>query len=47
VQRVRGGAAAATVRQSMNATIADVLGNLGFVVEQFDESGTSLVTALG
>ena len=47
VQHVRGGAAAATVRQSMNTTIADVLGNFGFVVEPFDESGSSLVTALG
>ncbi len=47
VRHVRGGAAAATVRQSMNATIADVLANLGFVVEQFDETGASLVTALG
>jgi hypothetical protein len=46
VQHARGGAAAATVRQSMNATIADVLANLGFVVEPFDASGSSLVTAL-
>ena len=47
VHHVRGGAAAATVRQSMNATIGDVLANLGFVVEAFDETGSSLVTALG
>jgi hypothetical protein len=47
VHHVRGGAAAATVRQSMNVTIADVLANLGFVVEPFDETGSSLVTALG
>lgn len=46
VHHARGGAAAATVRQSMNATIADVLGNLGFVVEPFDASGSVLVTAL-
>lgn len=46
VHHARGGAAAATVRQSMNATIADVLANLGFVVEPFDASGSSLVTAL-
>jgi hypothetical protein len=46
VRHVRGGAAEATVRQSMNATIADVLANLGFVVEQFDATGSSLVTAL-
>jgi len=47
VHHVRGGAAAATVRQSMNVTIADVLANLGFVVEPYDETGSSLVTALG
>jgi hypothetical protein len=46
VHHVRGGAAAATVRQSMNVTIGDVLANLGFVVEPFDETGGSLVTAL-
>lgn len=46
VHQVRGGAATATVRQSMNATIADVLRSLGFVVEPFDATGRSLVTAL-
>ena len=46
VHHVRGGAAAATVRQSMNATISDVLANMGFVVEPFDGMGSSLVTAL-
>ena len=46
LRHVRGGAAAATVRQSMNATISDVLANLGFVVEPFDGMGGSLVTAL-
>jgi hypothetical protein len=47
VRHARGGAVEATVRQSMNATIADVLANLGFVVEPFDETGGSLVTAVG
>jgi hypothetical protein len=46
VRHVRGGALEATVRQSMNVTIADVLANLGFVVEPFDGTGSSLVTAL-
>jgi hypothetical protein len=30
----------------MNAAIADILANLGFVVEAFDATGRSLVTAL-
>jgi hypothetical protein len=30
----------------MNAAVADVLANLGFVVEPFGGTGTSLVTAL-
>lgn len=46
LHHVRGGAAAATVRQSMNATISDVLANMGFVVEPFDGMGSSLVSAL-
>jgi hypothetical protein len=46
LQQVRGAAANATVQQSMNAAIADILWNLGFVVEPFDASGSSLVTAL-
>lgn len=46
VRHVRGGALESTVRQSMNVTIADVLANLGFVVEPFDGTGSSLVTAL-
>jgi hypothetical protein len=46
LHHVRGGAAAATVRQSMNATISDVLANMGFVVEAFDGMGSALVTAL-
>jgi hypothetical protein len=43
---VRGGAAHATVQQSMNIAVADVLANLGFVVEPFGATGSSLVTAL-
>ena len=46
VQHSRGAAAHATVQQSMSAVIGDVLWNLGFVVEPFGESGSSLVTAL-
>ena len=42
----RGAAANATVSQSMNAAIADVLANLGFVVEPFGTTGSSLVSAL-
>ena len=43
---LRPAAALATVQQSMNAAIAEVLGNLGFVVEPFGGTGSSLVTAL-
>src|SRR4051794_22815696 len=46
VEQTRGAAAHATVQQSMSAVIGDVLWNLGFVVEPFGESGSSLVTAL-
>ncbi len=46
LRHVRGAAVEATVRQSMNAAIADLLANLGFVVETVGASGTSLVTAL-
>jgi hypothetical protein len=42
----RGVAASTTVQQSMNAAIADILANLGFVVESYDATGSSLVTAL-
>lgn len=42
----RGAAANATVQQSMNAAVAEVLANLGFVVEPFGPAGSSLVTAL-
>ena len=46
VQQVRGAAADVTVQQSMNVAIADVLANLGFVVEPAGGTGGSLVTAL-
>jgi hypothetical protein len=46
VHQLRGAAADATVQQSMNAAVADVLGNLGFVVQPFGGTGSSLVTAL-
>lgn len=46
LHQVRGAAANVTVQQSMNAAVADVLWNLGFVVEPFDATGSSLVTAL-
>ena len=46
LHETRGAAAHATVQQSMSAVIGDVLWNLGFVVEPFGESGSSLVTAL-
>ena len=43
---LRGAAADATVQQSMNAVLTDVLGNFGFVVEPFGGTGSALVTAL-
>lgn len=46
LRQVRGAAAADTVRQSMNAAVADVLWNLGFVLESYGPEGSSLVTAL-
>jgi hypothetical protein len=46
LHEVRGTAATTTVQQSMSAAIADVLWNLGFVVEPFGATGSSLVTAL-
>ena len=46
LHHVRGAAAHATVQQSMNAAIAEVLWNLGFVVEPYGTTGTVLVTAL-
>jgi hypothetical protein len=42
----RGGEADAAVQQLMNATLADVLAQLGFVVQVFGDTGCSLVTAL-
>ena len=46
VHHVRGAAAGATVEQSMNVAVADLLANLGFVVEPFGAAGSSVVTAL-
>jgi hypothetical protein len=46
LQHLRGAAANATVQQSMNVAVADILANLGFVVEPFGATGSSLVTAL-
>jgi hypothetical protein len=43
---VRGGTAGAAVLHLMNATVADVLAQLGFVVEPDGATGRSLVTAL-
>lgn len=43
---VRGATATATVQQSMNAAVADVLADLGFVVEPVGPYGSCLVTAL-
>jgi hypothetical protein len=46
VHAVRGGTAGAAVLQLMNATVADVLAQLGFVVEPYGATGCALVTAL-
>jgi hypothetical protein len=46
VHGVRGAAATHTVQQTMNVAVADILWNLGLVVEPFGATGTSLVTAL-
>ena len=46
VHDVRGAAATHTVQQTMNVAVADILWNLGLVVEPFGETGGSLVTAL-
>jgi hypothetical protein len=43
---LRGAAATDTVQQSMNAAVADILWNLGFVIEPVGAAGSSLVTAL-
>jgi hypothetical protein len=45
-QPVRGAAAGAGVQQLMNATLADVLVQQGFVVGPYGATGCSLVTAL-
>lgn len=46
LHHVRGAATDATVRRSMNAAVADILSDLGFVVEPFGQAGSLLVTAL-
>ena len=43
-QQVRGEAMGGVVQRTMNATIADLLGQLGFEVEPFGSNGGSLVT---
>jgi hypothetical protein len=43
---LRGAAATDTVSQSMNLAVADILWNLGFVVESLGAAGPALVTAL-
>jgi hypothetical protein len=43
---LRGTAATDTVQQSMNVAVADILWNLGFVVQPVGATGSSLVTAL-
>ena len=42
----RGVAATDTVAQSMNVAVGDILWNMGFVVEPWGSTGSSLVTAL-
>ncbi|TFV64068.1 UNVERIFIED_ORG: hypothetical protein E4P37_13570 [Bacillus sp. AZ43] len=46
LRHLRGPAVESTVRQSMNLAMADLLANLGFVVEPYGDAGSSLVTAL-
>lgn len=46
VHETRGAVAHDAVSAVMNLAVADVLENLGFVVEPFGTTGTSLVTAL-
>jgi hypothetical protein len=46
MHELRGTAATDTVQQSMNVAVADILWNLGFVVEPWGATGSSLVTAL-
>ncbi len=46
LHHLRGAAADATVQHSMNAAVAEVLANLGFVVQAVGATGGSLVTAL-
>ncbi|TFV53746.1 hypothetical protein [Blastococcus sp. TF02A-35] len=46
VQGSRGQEAESAVQELMNGTVADVLAQLGFVVEVFGPAGTPMVTAL-
>jgi hypothetical protein len=46
LEHVRGASADAAVQQAMNAAVADVLGQLGFVVEPYGATGGCVVTAL-
>jgi hypothetical protein len=46
LQQSRGSVADAAVQELMNATLADVLAQLGFVVEAVETTGCPLVTAL-
>ncbi len=46
LEHVRGPAADTVVQQAMNAAVAEVLGQLGFVVEPYGATGGCLVTAL-
>ncbi|WP_369832214.1 hypothetical protein [Blastococcus sp. TF02-8] len=46
VQGSRGPEADGAVQELMNGTIADVLAQLGFVVEMFGPAGSTMVTAL-
>ena len=46
VQDSRGAEAHSAVQELMNATVADVLAQLGFVVEMVGQAGCPMVTAL-
>ncbi|SFT60589.1 hypothetical protein SAMN05660657_01815 [Geodermatophilus amargosae] len=46
LQQVRGAALDTSVQRTMNALLADLLAQFGFVVDPFGEEGCSLVTAI-
>jgi hypothetical protein len=46
LEHVRGAAADAAVQEAMNSAVAEVLAQLGFVVEPYGATGGCLVTAL-